>query len=333
MRPGAADPRLVAASVRVENATDRTSGSGTVVSVTRSPDRGDYVGLVLTCRHVVTDDNPARRVIVHFPDGRSEAAYVQSVAPRADLAALLTTVPESQPYVPVAAADAAPGTAVSQIGYPAGRGPYHRQGRVRDYNGRTGGGVRVMHVDMACQGGDSGSGIFGGGELVAVLWGGDQANGTSATGVGEVRAFLQERCCFWWGNQRRPQTPPPYAPPPTIPAPPNNDLVLARLDKLQQDIDALKNKPGVPGPPGEPGPKGDPGPAGVGKDGPPGPRGEPGPAGPPGPPGKDASDEVLRAEVETLRAANAAMKTRVDTLESRIAGLSGSMRIQVLPVK
>lgn len=72
-------------------------------------------------------------------------------------------------------------------------------------------------------------------------------------------------------------------PPAEIVRPPDSGDLAAlkrKVDELVAEINALKNRPGMPGPRGMAGPQGEAGPVG-----PPGQNGDPGPVGPPGPTG------------------------------------------------
>jgi hypothetical protein len=121
------------------------------------------------------------------------------------------------------------------------------------------------------------------------------------------------------GDDGQPEIKPLPAPPkPTQPPPPpesagdtapvvknDNTAILDEIKKLQQQITALENTPGVPGIPGEQGPQGETGPAGPA-----------GPAGKDGAPGKDADETIVNEAVANITALEqkvVALQKQLDT--------------------
>src|SRR5207249_3960904 len=114
------------------------------------------------------------------------------------------------------------------------------------------------------QKGESGSGVLRAGDqsLVGVIWGSD-GTGSAATGLDDIRRFLEQRCCRW-SPQLQPRQP-LARPQPIQPSPtPAGESALLRgeVDRLRHELAELRQRPPQPGPAGPPGPKGDPGPAG-----------------------------------------------------------------------
>jgi hypothetical protein len=309
-----------AASVLVHNVTGRNCGSGTCVGNVPLDERyrkdgHNFMALIITNRHVAQAVGNHINVIFPGTNGRRLGAAVLQVADRADLALVGTFVATEAPVVPVATADPPVGTSVTQVGYPHGRGPNFRQGRITTYNKWVRDtGVSIAEVSFVPEDGDSGSGVFHAGQLVAVVWGGDNRDGCSVRAT-DVQSFLQT--CVWWKPRQQqpaqPQYPQPIQPPaevnvpPTTPAvPPAVDPgVLSRLDKLQTAVDEVRARP-------------------LPKDGVNGKDGEPGPAGKDGRDGKDADTVALQAEIDALR-------NHVKKLEGKLDGMSGQVQFQLIP--
>ena len=229
-------------------------GSGTVVAVNDiiwPNGRQGPAGMVLTCRHVGTEKDP-NNVKITFPDGRTIAAFHLAVDPNgADLAAVYFDARDMGAVPSTSVATVAPqrGQQVLQAGWPSigGNQVFNRRaGSVIGYQGATVKGVPVYDLQMSVQNGDSGSGAFNtGGELIAVIWGGD-GRSTATTGLPEIWRFLDERCCKLFPSLRKPQQPPvqpPVVPPVTPqPPPPSVDLapLLSRLEALQKAQDELR---------------------------------------------------------------------------------------------
>lgn len=136
-------------------------GSGTVV---RAKDGWSFV---LTNKHVAPDND--RFYFVRHGDKVHWALWL-GVDDAADLA--LLKVNAVLPVVAVADAEPPAGTLLKQWGYP-GAGPCDpKQGelladKLKDQNG-----YNPVAVNFSVRPGDSGSGVFAGGKLVAVVYGG-----------------------------------------------------------------------------------------------------------------------------------------------------------------
>lgn len=306
---------MVAASVRVAVVMSDGSthlGSGTVVYV----DRELGAGLVLTCKHVCGSERG--RVSVSFPSGRSVAGRFLLADPVADLAGIMIAADASTPWVPIARTHPVKGHDIHQVGYPGGKGPVTRSGRVLGYNVAKGvlRDPRVFIPSFHVKSGDSGSGVFLASEkaLCGVVWG--QGDTCAAVELADVQRFHAACLPIF----RRP-CPIPQQPPSPPPPPPGIDQgrelaeLRARVAELEGKI-AKVGPAGPAGPAGPPGPPGSPGPAGAG--------GRDGQAGPPGPPGSAADVAALVAQIEALRKDVAAQ-------QAMLRSLSGSFVVRVTP--
>lgn len=312
-----APKELLAASVRITNGS--SSGSGTVIGV----DADAGIAVVLTCRHLFSGG--IGTITVTFTDGtRAHAEHVASDS-KADLAAVKIRATAQTPAVKIGETAAVKGKSYWQVGYPGGRGPSTKWGLTRGRGGRD------VRFGFAAIGGDSGSGIFSGdGELVAVLWGGDDGE-TWATDLEDVHRFVEAKCCILRRplfpllprfRQQQPWPPgtgpgpgaplpapspgnPPAKPPgtqPPAPSPPDNSAVLAAIAELQKKVDAIK-------------------PAKDGKDG------APGPAGPAGPAGKDADPAqlaALQAKLDALQQQQALLIQQISALANVVNAQQGT---------
>lgn len=330
-----------------------SSGSGTAIAYNQVRGRG--YALVLTARHVVP--SAAGEIAVYWPQAPESGlpGIFQGAAADADVAVVAVEMWRPVPVVPIASVDVAVGGVLWQVGYPHGRGPIARVGRSRGYGGTVriaGGSPRCLSANIPIQGGDSGSALVRADTLAVVgvaTHGGDGE--ALAMPLADVTRFL-EVCCPKWSwrqpqqpaqpTQPAPLQPDPYQPPAMPPIPPvapsvppvqpvlpiasAGDVAALRdlMTGLQQQVAALQKQiasqpPPQPGPAGPTGPVGAPGSPGA--PGSVGPVGPPGLPGLPGAPGKDAD----------MTTAVGALQAKVDALEKKIAGLSGSMRVRIVP--
>lgn len=147
-------------------ATEKCVGSG--VLIWRGKDRA----VVLTVHHLFRDR--AIRVRVIFPDGSEyEAEKVQTEA-GPDLGALTIPRPDIEP-IPIYTDNPKPGDVVTLCGY--GEGRYgSTPGTVLGYVQNSEGDREDLLVTGGSRGGDSGGPILNAsGELVAIIWGTDNA--------------------------------------------------------------------------------------------------------------------------------------------------------------
>jgi hypothetical protein len=186
--PAAAPPVPVdpaACSVRVARFEGNRvgCGSGTVVACQGGK------ALIVTNHHVAPNAGAALKV--KWPDGTERPATWLASDPEADLAALVVAGVNC-PCVALADVPAAVGAEVVQVGYGMRGVLAQRRGSILPglrFRGRhpvtsIGGG--------ACQSehGDSGGGVFHGGKLAAVLWGGDPGQPSSCVSHGPLKAFV-----------------------------------------------------------------------------------------------------------------------------------------------
>jgi hypothetical protein len=201
-------------------------------------------------------------------------------------------------------------------------------------------------INVSSQDGHSGGGVFGGGQLVGLLWGthSDGSAGSMAVPVQAIADFL-ERIRL---RDEAPLVPVPETWDSLEPAPPPADTDLAELRaelaELRKLIEGIESH----GRPGERGPAGE--------------RGEPGPAGPPGADGtsptfdyaaipltfqiQDADGNVMRDADGKLMEFSAgpdgivplrAMTFQLldsggDVIQEYTAGLGGIVPFQLVPV-
>jgi len=282
-------PVLTAASVKVlcTDGKEHWAGSGVIFKLDEDK------AYVLTNKHVAPGPNLSIRVVlVGYRDpvvGQFLAASQTS-----DLACVAVPAQKIMVNVPLADSSDTQGESVWQVGYPHA-GQQHAQ--YFTFAGTYVGGLRFS---APIQSGESGSGIFRRGKLIALCWG-CEGNETYAVPVEQMQVFIRG---IFIGRIRGPAVPPatpaapaapaaPTAPPPAAPPPMPPAVAL----------------PGPVGPAGLTGP--------VGQQGPPGPVG---PAGPTGPAGKSADPAQL-----------AALQSQVNQLQATINSLSGSIRVQVKP--
>jgi len=174
------DPRAAIARVRVDRGDGYDQGSGTVV---RS---GEGWSLVLTADHVVR--SPGELTV--RCDGRTVRAQVVARDRDADLAVLL--VPGDFPAVRVAGGEVEDGTAVVVYGLTS----VLTRGTVTDRMTLNGHENLTYGTREDSDSGDSGAGVFAGGELVGVHLGKSGTDARTArpraAGPGPVRAFLRK---------------------------------------------------------------------------------------------------------------------------------------------
>ena len=198
---------------------------------------------VLTNKHVA--GSPGSRLAVHAA-GKPTPAFVLALDPDVDLACLSAAAWPGAAAVPLAASSDLAGESAWAIGYPAGQGP---RWRVLTFTARGPGNATFAGP---AQGGESGSGVFRRGELVALVWGASHRGWppatwthTEAVPVEECRRFLLEIC---WPRLRKPPARPPSGgyyqpgspgtpaptPPAQAPAPPGPELgdLRKRLEDL-----------------------------------------------------------------------------------------------------
>jgi S1-C subfamily serine protease len=275
---------LAAASVKVlcSGGGESWAGSGVIFQVE------DGKAFILTNRHVVNSERVRVRICLV---GQREPAPAQflGASADADLACVAIAAPPLLVAVPLADSSDTQGESVWQVGYPHA-GPQHAQ--YFAFAGRYVGGLRFS---APIQQGESGSGIFRRGKLIALCWGSAEGQ-TFAVPVEQMHVFLHGLLV------RRPviniNVPAPPAAPAT-PAPP----------EPPPSSPALPPAAGVPGPAGPAGPPGQQGPAGP-----------VGAAGPPGPAGKSVDSAQLQA-----------LQDQVNRLQATVNSLSGSIRVQVQP--
>jgi hypothetical protein len=275
---------LAAASVKVlcSAGGESWAGSGVLFKVE------DGKAFILTNRHVVSSERVRVRICLVGQREPVPARFLGAAAD-ADLACVAIAAPPLLVAVPLADSSDTQGENVWQVGYPHA-GPQHAQ-----FFAFAGGYVGGLRFSAPIQQGESGSGIFRRGKLIALCWGSAEGQ-TFAVPVEQIHVFL--RGIF----VRRPvvniNVPAP-APAPAIPAAPEPPSSPATPPQA----------PGMPGPAGPKGPPGQQGPAGP-----------VGPAGPPGPAGKSADPAQLQA-----------LQDQVNRLQATLNSLSGSIRVQVQP--
>ena len=322
----------VAASVRVDVRTGQSisCGSGTHLGY----------GVFLTNRHV--GERAGYKATVMFPTGKLYQGSVQGVCGYSDMAVIVCADAAKEPGAKLAEAVPATGTAVYSAGYPAsaGRMLSKKRGSMRS-SARVEWGTSNL-IGMNCSSGDSGSGIFNEqGELVGVLWGGDNGSTTCCT-FADTKRYVTEECFRFFPRNQPPPQPIVQAPPaPSVPAPPymppadNSAAVLAMLQQMQQDINDLKARKPIPGPAGKDGQDGKPGvPGAQGLPGIQGESGKDGLNGKDGSPGKDgAVGAVGPRGADADPAALSDLQSRVKALEENLKTLSGSVRVPGTPDK
>jgi len=290
-QPQAQPPNtLLAASVKItyHDGREQWAGSGVIFKLE------DGKAYILTNKHVAPGPSPRIQVFLVGTRQPVQATFI-AAAPTADLACLAIPAQPIMVAIPLADTSATNGESVWQVGYPMA-GPQRSQyfvyaGNYRDSeHGELG-----ARYSAPIHSGESGSGIFRRGKLIAVCWGSENSQ-TYAIPVERVRVFVAG---IFVGRVN----------PPTKPAAP-----------------AAPAAPGVAGPPGVPvpaptePPAGTPGVGTPGLAGPAGPQGIPGPTGPQGPAGKNADPAQLQA-----------LQAQVTALQNVINSLSGSIRVQVTP--
>jgi Trypsin-like peptidase domain len=229
-----------AATVKVlcADGQEQWAGSGVIFALQ------DGKAYILTNKHVAKGSHVHFRVsVVGYRDPL--VGQLVAVSPQADLACL--TVPQ-QPVmvnVPLAETSETQGESVWQVGYPHGGS---QRAQYFLFSGTYHGGVRFSAPILS---GESGSGVFRRGRIIALCWG---------SAEGQTFAVPAEQMCVFVRGILRPvvnvNAPPaapvvPAAPPAPPPAsqPPAGPPVGAQL-------------PGPAGPPGPQGPQGPPGPQG-----------------------------------------------------------------------
>jgi len=294
-----ADPSIVAASVKISNGA--SGGSGTVIAY--SQEQGAAV--VLTCRHLFNDG--IHTILVTLPSGQRAYGAFLGRADKADLAAVAINADSTTPFIPLATEPLVRGEALTQVGYPLGRGPVVRAGYYQGVGGRDNRGALVHGFSARVQSGDSGSGVFrSDNTLCGVVWG--SSNNTSFVGLADIQTFVDQTCHLFRrpGQGRKPPGIPvqpgmpaplapvaPVAPAPTAPAPALPDArILAEVSQLRLKIDGLEKIIATLG-----SVRGSAGPQGL--------------AGPAGPRGSDGSTVDL-----------AGVEKRLDSLESAALGLA-----------
>lgn len=136
-------------------------GSGTVVEY-----KGGW-SYVLTCRHVVPNDNGYISV---FSGRKCIQGHFVAADGTADLS--LIRVKHQLPTVPVADRPPDSGTEVKQYGYPGGGPQDPKAGAIVGNDQSDGKGYTPNHVQITVKPGDSGSGVFVGGKLTGVVYAG-----------------------------------------------------------------------------------------------------------------------------------------------------------------
>jgi hypothetical protein len=161
--------------VSVPEGASVASGSGTVVACENGR------SLVLTNRHVCPTLGAGKFFEL---SGKRYPAFCCCVDDRADLALLL--VDAELPACVVASKCPADGTEVKQYGCSHAGPQKPKQGLIQRFLGWFRDGRPVTHSGINTEQGDSGCGVFAGGELVAVTWG---ENG-SCVHLSDVRRLL-----------------------------------------------------------------------------------------------------------------------------------------------
>lgn len=173
---------------------------------------------MLTCKHVVGNRSDCV-VTLPYDSARQFAGVVQAVSPTHDLALIRIGKENEMTAVNVASVAPAQGESVTQVGYPGGRGPITRVGKIVRPNGRD------MVLSFRVQGGDSGSGVFSPTGLVGVIWGAPVfGSGSYAVPYDAIRTFVQA------------SLPAPARPPQS---PVNGDDLRAEIRDLRRAIEAL----------------------------------------------------------------------------------------------
>lgn len=278
---------------RVHNAADGSLGSGTLI------DARNGSGLVITVDHVVRDA-PQGPYSVRDPNGRSYPAKLIARRPAADLALLEIANPQ---WDPVQVAEPAVGQTVILAGGTTGI----RRTHVKDIN-RVDPSRTNLILGTYVRGGDSGGGVYDeAGRLVGVIWGSDEVEAVATSGP-QLRSLLEglevpgERievqascqpgmhCYPQQPRQPQPQGPGVYSGGNGTGAAQSDqdcrnrlaDLekqledATARIEKLAEEIEQAKGRPGPAGAQGVQGVAGPPGPPGArGPEGERGPQGDP----------------------------------------------------------
>ncbi len=295
-------------------------GSGVIFAL----DNG--TAYILTNKHVA--DGRAMRYQVDLVGYEKPVlATFLEASPTDDIAVLSIQTKRMLVYVPLDTSSNCQGESVWQIGYPHG-GP--QKAKYFTVAGSHGGSrIAFSHP---IQQGESGSGVFRRGKLVAIC-NATEVGGPHSFGIPCERINPFVEACFRKRRRVNPGPgqivagPPPVQPVPALPpvvvqpiAPPvvpivPTDLtpVLKAISDLQARVDAIKP---IPGPPGAAGPQGVSGPPGaIGPAGTPGKTGGVGPAGPAGAPG--LPDPTLAA--------------RVTAIESTLTNLQGVLKVRIDP--
>lgn len=171
----AADPAASCGKVIVPEGAATACGSGTVVACEGGK------SLILTNRHVC----PRLGAGKFFEcGGHRYAAFCCCLDDRADLALLL--VDAELPVCVVAAQLPADGTEVQQFGCSRAGPKKPKRGLLQRFLGVFRDDRPVAHSGISTEPGDSGCGVFAGGELVAVTWG----EGGSCVHLADVRRLL-----------------------------------------------------------------------------------------------------------------------------------------------
>lgn len=161
--------------------SDGSVGSGTLVDT-----NGDR-SLVITAHHVVRDvmrgQQRTGRVICDFPGEPTRyAAEIVSIAPQADLCALLIDAPRQTNPVPLARYDRQ--KPISIYGFPGGGPLSVRTGRVVDDTSFSRApGVPMVSISCPSEGGQSGCAAVSDEGMIGVMWGCE--NGHAALTAGK----------------------------------------------------------------------------------------------------------------------------------------------------
>lgn len=270
------------------------AGSGSVVEIV------DGYACALTCAHLFRDERTKQTtrqgpLSVVEPGAASRYAVLIGIDPRTDLAAVCYVASSQTQAVPLTDSETASGTAVFQLGYPAGHSktgpPHYRSGTLqgREQDGQ----YRFSFLPV---GGDSGGGIYraSDGALLAVVskraYPGSGGGWGTGAGGADVSRFLQETCLPW-------------------------------IRKIRGGI-----KPNIPGTPQQPSPGGGKAPAGPAQ---PGGIGDPTP--PPADPHRErlealeSSHAGLRGDFEKLRASGGEHADRLAKAESFLGRLQSDL--------